>query len=383
MKRHLCCIAVILDLFRLNILFSVSDSLVIYRYCSYCEKVENIFNMKKLLFLLPLVICACGSNSKTDLNGRWIEILPDDAGYFQGMELKSCGVAESIGMSTLIFDSWKVEGDRLFLKGESIGNGQTLQFTDTLDIISLKNDTLVLKRGEQKLFYVRQDCDSVAVTDKKAECCGQTKFIAPVKGHIYKLKGTVCIGHEVRSFCPEGSSEDYWIVDRTGRLYDIYDKATGGVKNGKPLTMTLTLEYDGKWDDGFAADYPGVYIVKEINGCCGQCEEDGQLIGGSDAAMGYSYSKMLDRKIRVFEEGVRLTAYDEQENNLAGYLVFNEDSSNVELFLPEIAGTVILDRRSRPDGKYVWNVEDDDTFMVENKDGMWIISRRGKKLYRS
>ena len=43
-----------------------------------------------------------------------------------------------------------------------------------------------------------------------------------------------------------------------------YDKITGGMKNGKPVNATLKVEYDGKRTDGFAADYPGVYLVREI-----------------------------------------------------------------------------------------------------------------------
>ena len=78
------------------------------------------------------------------------------------------------------------------------------------------------------------------------------------------LSGILTIGHEVRSFKPEGSDDEFWIVDKTGKLSDEYDKVTGGIKNGKPTSATLKLEYQGKWDDGFAAEYCGVYFVKEV-----------------------------------------------------------------------------------------------------------------------
>lgn len=78
------------------------------------------------------------------------------------------------------------------------------------------------------------------------------------------MSGTLTLGHEVRSFKPDNSDEEYWIVDKTGTLSEKYDELTGGVKNGKPVYATLKLEYQGKWDDGFAAEYPGVYFVKEI-----------------------------------------------------------------------------------------------------------------------
>lgn len=75
---------------------------------------------------------------------------------------------------------------------------------------------------------------------------------------LYNLSG------EVRSFRPENSDKEYWLVDKTGTLTEIYDRKTGGQKNGKPLQMMLKLEYNGKWDDGFAADYDGVYFVREV-----------------------------------------------------------------------------------------------------------------------
>lgn len=81
---------------------------------------------------------------------------------------------------------------------------------------------------------------------------------------LYTLSGTLCIGHEVRSFKPDGCDEEFWIVDKTGRLNDVYDKVTKGVKNGKPVNAILKLEYNGAWDDGFAAEYSGVYFVREI-----------------------------------------------------------------------------------------------------------------------
>lgn len=84
------------------------------------------------------------------------------------------------------------------------------------------------------------------------------------KDILYNMSGIVSIGHEVRSFKPDGSKDEYWIIDKTGKLCQKYDSLTGGVKNGKPVRTTLKLEYNGVWDEGFAAEYPGVYFVREI-----------------------------------------------------------------------------------------------------------------------
>ena len=168
--------------------------------------------------------------------------------------------------ATLKYERWKLtDGARLILEGKSIGNGQTIDFADTLDVVSLSGDTLTLGKGEMyRIQYVRQ-------------------------------------------------------------------------------------------------------------------QEGEGLIGGSDAAMGYTWSKMLQKKIRVFEEGSRVHSVVDPNSSVAGYLVFASDSSQVEFFYPET--DVVLDRRTRPDGTPVWNVEDDDTYLVEKAESEWLVSRRGQLLY--
>ena len=81
---------------------------------------------------------------------------------------------------------------------------------------------------------------------------------------LYTMSGLLCIGHEAYSFIPDDSGKEYWIVDKTGRLEAMYDEATGGRKDGTPIKVTLRLEYNGKWDTGFAELYDGVFLVREI-----------------------------------------------------------------------------------------------------------------------
>ena len=100
--------------------------------------------------------------------------------------------------------------------------------------------------------------------DESSICLTAMDAVSDSTQVLYNLSGEVRIGHEVRSFRPENSDKEYWLVDKTGTLTEIYDRKTGGQKNGKPLQMMLKLEYNGKWDDGFAADYDGVYFVREV-----------------------------------------------------------------------------------------------------------------------
>lgn len=224
-----------------------------------------------------LSVMSCGNSenqySEEQLLGEWHEVMPVNTQFMQGMLLEKDNIASSVGMATLKYSNWQLsKGENgksnIILSGESIGNGQTIQFTDTLDIISLSNDTLTLGKGDMyRIQYTR-------ATDKKSS-----------------------------------------------------------------------------------------------------------VIGGSDAAKGYSYSKVLDKKIRIFEEGTRMLSATDPNSSYASYIVFPSDSSKVELFMPE--ESVVLDKRTRPDGTSVWNVEDDDTYMLEKSYDEWLITRGGKVLYTS
>lgn len=100
------------------------------------------------------------------------------------------------------------------------------------------------------------DETTIELTDTKAG--GISKDI------LYTLEGELRVAHEVRSFVPAGSDKEYWFVDKTGVLLDMYDRVTGGQKNGCSVKAVLKVEYNGKWDDGFAEQYDGVYLVREV-----------------------------------------------------------------------------------------------------------------------
>lgn len=101
---------------------------------------------------------------------------------------------------------------------------------------------------------------------------------------------------------------------------------------------------------------------------------------GCRASAGYVWSEVWQDCIRVFECGVRTEAVD--GNSGAAYLVFSTDSSRVELFFSNGDSNETLERRVLPSGAVVWNVEDDDTKNVRRIDGLWIVERRGRLVYR-
>lgn len=81
---------------------------------------------------------------------------------------------------------------------------------------------------------------------------------------VVQLRGRIVLGHEVRSFIPEGDTVEYWIIDRSGALEREYDRATDGQKNGTPARAELKARCKGPTDEGFAAGYEGVFEVVEV-----------------------------------------------------------------------------------------------------------------------
>lgn len=105
------------------------------------------------LSLLVLISC---TDSKKQFVGNWIEIMPENPLITQGITLNEDGTATSIGMETLKYHKWKLENESVILWGESIGNGLTFNFSDTLKIATITPDSLSLSsNGSYQFNYYR------------------------------------------------------------------------------------------------------------------------------------------------------------------------------------------------------------------------------------
>lgn len=98
-----------------------------------------------------VALAACGAAGS--IEGAWVEPVPGMEGQEQGVTLGPDGRASSINMATLQYEAWERQGDLLILSGRSIGNGQTIVFTDTLTIEKLTHDALTLKKGGLIINY--------------------------------------------------------------------------------------------------------------------------------------------------------------------------------------------------------------------------------------
>lgn len=88
------------------------------------------------------------------IQGAWGEPNPIDSAQVQGMQLNPNGTASSINMATLQFKAWNLTTpNTLILNATSIGNGQTVDGADTLTIVKLDADSLVLADKEGYVMW--------------------------------------------------------------------------------------------------------------------------------------------------------------------------------------------------------------------------------------
>ena len=109
-------------------------------------KLQNL-----LLLFLPLMLLA-GCHEPA-VEGKWLQPVPGMAGAVQGVWLEDGGKASSINMSTLVYESRR--GSELVLQGKSIGNGQTIDFSEAYRIKKLTDRELVLQAGKAVLQFSR------------------------------------------------------------------------------------------------------------------------------------------------------------------------------------------------------------------------------------
>lgn len=87
------------------------------------------------------------------IQGAWVEPNPVDASQVQGFRFNEDGTAVSVGMQTLRAKAWELlDGRKLALTVESIGNGTSFEGVDTLRIVRIDADSLVLAAGEQVVW---------------------------------------------------------------------------------------------------------------------------------------------------------------------------------------------------------------------------------------
>lgn len=95
---------------------------------------------------------------------------------------------------------------------------------------------------------------------------------------------------------------------------------------------------------------------------------------GCMTAAGETWSELNQTCLRLFEQGVRLNPVEKEGSDvISAFVVYNEDQSKLELFLPtEDQQVLILDKKEG-------NVYEDATYTFDGKEGVLYIG--GEKKY--
>lgn len=86
------------------------------------------------------------------IQGTWVEPNPINPKEIQGFTLNQDGTASSVNMATLLIKRWNMNNKTLTLRYESIGNRQTITGTDTLNVIKINADSLVLAQDSNVVW---------------------------------------------------------------------------------------------------------------------------------------------------------------------------------------------------------------------------------------
>lgn len=86
------------------------------------------------------------------IQGTWVEPNPINPKEMQGFTLNQDGTASSVNMATLLIKRWNMNNRILTLQYESIGNRQTITGTDTLNVIKINADSLVLAQNSNVVW---------------------------------------------------------------------------------------------------------------------------------------------------------------------------------------------------------------------------------------
>lgn len=170
--------------------------------------------------------------------------------------LNTDGTAQSDNMATLLYQQWSVKDNQLFLVAKSVGSKQTYIDTIVYSIQKLNNSELILKRGDLILEYKK--------VSKNYEANQNEGGTNSLEQKSKTLEGQLTLGHEVRTFKPCGSDKTFWVLDKTGKLKEIYAKLTAGKKPYTPIFTEIEVKDKGKAKEGFPAGYESVYEVVNV-----------------------------------------------------------------------------------------------------------------------
>lgn len=127
--------------------------------------------------------------------GKWTMPDPIAPEGVMGVEIMVEGAARSINMATLVYTSWELQGeaDKILLKGQSLGNGQTIDFTQTGVIAKTADGNYTL---------------TIEARARSTPRPSSKQLSAPKSQRLRTSGGAFVSGRVRRPFFPENSGSD-------------------------------------------------------------------------------------------------------------------------------------------------------------------------------
>jgi hypothetical protein len=95
------------------------------------------------------------SEKEKRLLGSWVEPTAEIKKGFQGFTLYSDGTAKSINTGELMYKTWKIHGNEIFLRVETLGEGFQSQDIESYVFEQVSSNILLLKIGQSIFKYKR------------------------------------------------------------------------------------------------------------------------------------------------------------------------------------------------------------------------------------
>lgn len=113
--------------------------------------------MKKFYFILLSLCLCCACQQSFSVEGEWTKPVPLKKGEFHGMRFEKGGIAQSINMPDLQYQTWQQEGNKLTLTGKTVYGGESFVFTESYTVKQVTPAMLVLISNDgEELVYARK-----------------------------------------------------------------------------------------------------------------------------------------------------------------------------------------------------------------------------------
>lgn len=195
-----------------------------------------------IIIIIAAVLASCSPASKMSdkLEGNWIEVMPFSLDVVEGVTLEPGGIAKSIGMATLQYERWESKDSTLILWGKSIGNGQTIDFSDTLKIISISEDSLSLEKfGRYRFNYYKvpsfEDMKPFDVRDSLWRVDHTSEIETRVYNGVIPNQSCVELKHSLTIYNYKGSGDGVYKLTTTFGSFN--EKSSSSNSYGRVYTL--------------------------------------------------------------------------------------------------------------------------------------------------